>query len=77
MGKAKTQLRSHTAPQGDFISPLLSKELETDPTLASKSRSMSCVAPWSQAGFPPVLCWQGVSDGIFLRIFMQLQPQEH
>lgn len=45
MGKAKTPLRIHPAPQGDFISPLLSKELEADTALASNSRSRSFTAP--------------------------------
>ena len=76
-GKAKTQLRSHSAPRRDFISPLLSKELEADPTPAFESRSRSCIAPQSQAGFPPALHQQGAGEGLFLRIFMQLQPQKH
>lgn len=60
MARAKTPLRTHPAPQRDFISPLLSKELEADTALASKSRSRSCITPWSQADFLPSAvsgCW--------------------
>lgn len=74
-GKGKYPVRIHPAPQRDCISPLLSEELEADATLVSKSRSRSCITPWSQADFLPDLHEHGVGAGLFW-IFLQLQGQK-
>lgn len=72
VGKAETQLRGHPAPHRDLMSPLLSKELEADPALASKSRSRSYITS-VPGNLSPALCWQGAGDRLLLRIFMQSQ----
>lgn len=76
VGKAKTPLRIYPAPQRDFTSPLLSEELEADTTLASQSRSRSCITPGLRQ-FLPALHQQGMGAGLFLGIFMELQSHEH